>query len=132
MHYHNINELCDDLQFELECIHHDSDYIVNGELEVSTMDRIRLFISWMSTRKKNNTFQLSSHNLLSLTYQDLNKFRQEDMFRMTKVPTTQIPSTTKPFLSHTSRSKTTLFLLPIILTYWMNLFVNLLKKTYFT
>ena len=22
MHYHNINELCDDLQFELECIHY--------------------------------------------------------------------------------------------------------------
>ena len=34
------------------------------------------------------------------------------MFRMTKVTTTQTPSTTKPFLSHTSRSKTKLASLP--------------------
>ena len=33
-------------------------------------------------------------------------FRQEDMIRMTKVPTTQTPSATNAFLSHTSRSKT--------------------------
>ena len=32
MHYHNINELCDDLQFELGYIHDYSDYIVNGIL----------------------------------------------------------------------------------------------------
>ena len=31
MHCHNINEQCDDLQFELEYIHHYSDYIVNGQ-----------------------------------------------------------------------------------------------------
>ena len=40
MHYHNINELCDDPQFELEYIHHYSDYIVNRqqcELKFSTM-----------------------------------------------------------------------------------------------
>ena len=34
------------------------------------------------------------------------------MFRMTKVTTTQTPSTTKPFLCHTSRSKTKLASLP--------------------
>ena len=58
-HYHNINELCDDLQFELEYIDHYSVYIVNGqhcELEFSTMGNIRLFISWMSTRKHISTF----------------------------------------------------------------------------
>ena len=31
MHYHNIKELCDDLQFELKYIHDCSDYIVNGQ-----------------------------------------------------------------------------------------------------
>ena len=31
MDYHNINELCDDLQFELKHIHDYSDYIVNGQ-----------------------------------------------------------------------------------------------------
>ena len=60
----------------------------------------------MSTRKKENTFQLSSQYLLSLAYQDFNKFRQEDMIRMTKVLTTPTPSTDEPFASHTSRSKT--------------------------
>ena len=29
--YHNIYELCDDLQFELKHIHDYSDYIVNGQ-----------------------------------------------------------------------------------------------------
>ena len=33
-------------------------------------------------------------------------FRQEDMIKMTKVPTTLTPSTDKPFPSHTSRRKT--------------------------
>ena len=85
MHYHNINELCDDLQFELEYIHDYSDYIGQQcELEFSTMGNIRMFISWMSTRKIENTFQLSSQYLLSLAYQYFNKFKQEDMIRIFK------------------------------------------------
>ena len=58
--YHNIHEICDDLHFELKHIH---DYIVNGQhcaLKFATMNKIKLFISWMSTRKRENTFQLSS------------------------------------------------------------------------
>ena len=71
MHYHNINELCGDLQFELKYIHDYSDYIVKGqnfELKFSTMNKIRSFISWMSTRKKENKFQLSSQCLLPLHF----------------------------------------------------------------
>ena len=68
----------------------------------------KVVISWMLTRTKESTFQLSFHSLVSLTYQDFNKFRHKNMFRMTKVPTTQTPSTTKPFLRHTSRTKTKL------------------------
>ena len=134
-YFHNIHELCHDLQSELKHIHDYSGYIVNGQhcvLKFSTMNRMKLLISWMPTMNKENAFQLSSQYILSLTYQDFNKFRQEDMFRMTKMPTTQTPSTTKPFLSHTSRSKTKLVSLPHFLTYLVNLFVNLLKKTYFT
>ena len=102
------------MNYVMILFHDYSDYIVNGQhcaLKVSTMNKIKLFISWMSTRKKQNTFQLSSQYLPSLTYQDFNKFRQEDMSRMTKVPTTQTPSTTKPLLSLTSRSKTGLVFL---------------------
>ena len=50
-------------------------------------------------------FQPSSQYLLSHTYHDFNKFREEDMIRMTKVPRTPSPSTIKPFPRHTSRSK---------------------------
>ena len=135
MHYHNINEVCDDLQFELKYIHDYSDYIVHGktfELKFSTMNKMRMFIGWMSTRKTESTFQLSSQYLLSPTYQDFNKFRQENMIRMIKMQTTQTSSSTKPFLSHTSRSTTRLVFLPIVLTYLMNLFVNMLRKTHFT
>ena len=128
MEYHvypNIHELCEILSFGSDFIHELSDYIVNGQdyaPKSSTMNTIKLFISWLLTRTKGNTFQVSSQYFLSLTYQDFNKFRQENMSRMTKVPTTQTPSTTKPFLSHPSGN-------PIILTYLVNLFVNLLKKT---
>ena len=114
-HYHNIHELCEELPFGLKDLYDCSDYIVNGQhcvLKLSTMHKIKLFISWMLTRMKGNTFKLSSQFFLSLKYQDFNKFRQENMFRMTKVPTTQTPSTTKPFLSHISRSKTKLASLP--------------------
>ena len=69
------------------------------------MNTVKLFISWTLTRTKGNTFQLSSQNFLSLTSQDFIKFRQENMFRMTKVPTPQTTSTTKPLLSHISGSK---------------------------
>ena len=109
MHYHNINEIHDDLQFESKYIHEYSDFIVNGrncQIRFSTMNIMRMFISWMSTGKNETPFQLSSVNLLSLTYQCFNKFWQENMIRMIQVQTTQTPSTTKPFFSHTSRSKT--------------------------
>ena len=82
------------------------------------MNKIKLFISWMSTRKKENTFQLSTQYLLSLTYQDFNKFRQEDMIRTTKVPTPPTPSTDRPFPSHTSRSKTR----PVFLSQHVDMF----------
>ena len=87
---------------------------VNGQkcaLKFATMNKIKLFISWMSTRKRETTVLLSSQYLHSLTYPDFNKFRQEDMIRMTKVPTTPTPGPDKPFPSHASRSKTrTVFL----------------------
>ena len=57
--YHNIHELCENLPFGLGFIHDYSDYIVNGQhcaLKSSTMNAIKLFISWMLTRKKETHF----------------------------------------------------------------------------
>ena len=56
MDYHSLKDLCDDLQFELKHIHDFSDYIVMGALEFATMNKIKLFISWMSARKQETTF----------------------------------------------------------------------------
>ena len=41
---------------------------------------------------------------LLLTYQEFNEFCPENMIRMIKEQTTQTPSTTRPILSHISRS----------------------------
>ena len=78
-YFHNTHELCHDCQSELKQIHDYSDYIVNGQhcaLKFSTMNKLKLLISLMPTIAKENAFQLSSQYLLSLTYQDFNKFRQ--------------------------------------------------------
>ena len=68
-HYHNIHELCEILIFGLEDLYECSDYIVDGQhcaLESSTMNTTKVFISWMLTKMKGNTFQLSSHYYLCL------------------------------------------------------------------
>ena len=69
-------------------------------------------------QKEETTFQLSSQYLLLPTYQDFNKFRQEDIIRMTKVPTAPTTSTTKLFPSHTSSSKTR----PVFLSQCVDIF----------
>ena len=97
MDYDNINDLCDDLQFELKHIHDLSGYIVDGQcfaLKFGTMSKIKMLISWMSTRKKDTTFQHSSKYLPPLTLEDFNEFRQGDVIRITKVPTDSTPSPT--------------------------------------
>ena len=52
------------------------------------MNRLRFFISWMSTRIKCTTFELYAEQLLVLTHKQYNEFRQEDMIRWSSVPTT--------------------------------------------
>ena len=47
MAYDHINDLCDDLQFELKHIHDLSDYIVDGQccaLKFATMNKMKLVI----------------------------------------------------------------------------------------
>ena len=75
-------------------------------LKFATMNKMKLFISWMSTRMKNKTIQLSSEYLRTLSYEHFKDFRQAHMIRMTEVPTATTPSPTTPFPRYTSRSKT--------------------------
>ena len=106
MAYDNVNDLCDDLQFELQLIDDLTSYdIVNGQhcvIKFTMMNKIKLFISWRSTRMKNKTIQLSSEYLLALTYEHFNDFRQPHMIRMTEVPTAPTPSSTTSFPRKTS------------------------------
>ena len=107
----NFTDLCIDLCFELNHIYVFSNYIVDGQycaLEFGSMNKLKLFIMWMSTRMKDTTFELSAEHLLALTYEDFNFFRQAEMIRMSK-PTSPPPSSTNPttpLTSHTSGRKT--------------------------
>ena len=100
--YPNIQEICEWLPFRLEDLLYYSDYIVNGQqcaLKSSTIDTILLFICWMADRTNGYKIPFSPQYFLSLKYQEFNKFRQENMSRVTKVPAT------KPLLGHNTKSK---------------------------
>ena len=51
------------------------------------MNKLKLFIKWMSARMKNTTFELSPEYFLALTYEDFNDFRQADLPRMEQAGT---------------------------------------------
>ena len=68
--YENFTNLCVDFYRELDNIHDFSDYRVDGQkcaLKFGTMNKLRLFISWMSTRMKGISFELYAEHLLALT-----------------------------------------------------------------
>ena len=58
MGYNNFTDLCVDRLIELNYIHDFSSYIVDGQysaLKLGTMNKLKLFIRWMSTRMKGTT-----------------------------------------------------------------------------
>ena len=78
-------------------------------LKFGSMNKLMWFISWMSTRMKDTTFELYAEHLLALTYEEFNDFSQEDMIRMSTVPTSPPPGPTTPmttFTGHTKRCET--------------------------
>ena len=111
MDYDNVNDLCDDLQFEVKHIHDLSDYGLDGRhcvLKFCTMHKLWFFIKCMSTSMKDTTYELPAEYLLALTYEDFNVFWQADMIRMMSKPT----SPTTPLTSHIPGSKTRKAFLP--------------------
>ena len=93
------------------------------ELKVnsSTMNKLKLFIKWMSTRMKDIKFELSPEYLLTLTYEEFNVFRQVDMPSMCSKPTSPPLSST---LQEVRQAKLSYANLIICLK---NLFLTLLK-----
>ena len=98
MAYDNVIDLCDDLQFELKHIHNLSDNIVDEQycaLKFATMNKTKLFISWMSSRMKNKTIQLSSELSTFLPLpMNISITSASAHIRMTEVPTAPTPSPT--------------------------------------
>ena len=112
MAYEKFTDLCVVFHHELSHIHDFSVYRVDGQicaLKFCTMHKLKLFIKWMSTRMKDTIFELSAENLLALTYEDFNVFRQADMIKM--MSKSSSPPTT-PLTSYTPGSKTSKAFLP--------------------
>ena len=106
--YQYMHEPCDIFPLFMEYLYGCSDYIVDGQhcaLEPSTHRKMSLFMIWLVNRTEGKISQISSQYSLSFTYQEFNEFYPENMIRMIKEQTSQTPSTTKPILSHISRSK---------------------------
>ena len=109
--YDNFTDLCGDFLFELNHTLYFSDYRVDGQncaLKFGIMNKLKLFISWMSTRMREATSELYAEHLLALTHEQFNDFRQEVMIRMSSVPTASPPGPTTPMTPLTnqpSRSK---------------------------
>ena len=103
-------DMCIDLSYMLDHIHHHSEYRMEGSrfaLRFGTMNMLRLFIKWMSTRKKESTFELYAENLLVMTREQFNNFRQEDMIRIASGPTSPRPGPTTPMTTFTGHTKGT-------------------------
>ena len=88
MAYNNFLDLCFD--FQTEDIQSYSGYRVEGQqctLTFGTMDKLRMFISWVGTKMKHTPVMFHYDNFLLLTHQEFLLFRQEEVSRMTTVPT---------------------------------------------
>ena len=105
--YENFTDLCVDFCYIFDSIHDYSDYKVNGlrcSLKLSIMNKIRLFISWMATKMTDDNFELYAELLISLTREQFNILRQEDMKRLYNMsrPSCIEPHTHMPtFTRHT-------------------------------
>ena len=92
--YDNFTDICMDFYHILDRIHDYSELRADGlrsALKFSTMNKIRLFTFWMDTKMIDGNFELYAEDLLSLTTEQFNDFRQADMTRMigkSKISTT--------------------------------------------
>ena len=83
--YDNFTDICVDFYYLLDSINDCSEYKVNGlrcSLKFSTMNKIRLFISWMATKMTDDNFKLYAELLIFLTREQFSNSRQEDMERL--------------------------------------------------
>ena len=83
--YDNFTDICADFCHILDRIQDYCEFRADGlrsALKFSTMNKIRMFTSWMGTKMTDGFFELFAEDLLSLTREQFNDFRQADMIRM--------------------------------------------------
>ena len=72
------------------------------------MNKIRMFTSWMGTKMTDGIFELYAENLLSLTREQFNDFRQADMIRMIGKSNPAPPGPTTPMTTLSGYTKGTI------------------------
>ena len=71
----------------MDQIHDYSEFRADGlrsALKSSTVNKIRMFTSWMGTKMTDGVFELDAEDLLALTREQFNDFGQTDMIRMVR------------------------------------------------
>ena len=82
--------------------------LVDGILSLSTMNKIRMFTSWMGPKMTDGFFELYAENLLSLTREQFNDFKQADMIRMMAKTSSPQPGPTTPMTTLSGYTKATI------------------------
>ena len=108
--YDNFTDICDDFCHILDRIHGYSEFRADGlrsALKFSTMKKIRMFTSWMGTKMTDGFFELYAEDLLSLTREQFNDFRQADMSSMMGKTSSPPPGPTTPMTTLSGHTKGT-------------------------
>ena len=97
--YSNFTDIGVDFCHILDRMDDSSEFRLDGlrrALKFSTMNKIRMFTSWMGTKMTDSFFELYAEDLLALTSEQLNDFRQADMIRMMGNTSSPPPGPTTP------------------------------------
>ena len=109
--YDNFTEICADFCQNLDRIHDYSEFRADGlrsALKFSTMNEIRMFISWMGTKMTDGFFELYAEDLLSVTIEQFSDFRQADMIKMMGKSSSSPPGPNTPMTTLSGYTKGTI------------------------
>ena len=81
---------------------------LRSALQFSTMNKIRMFTSWMGIKMIEGFFQLYAEDVLAQTREQFNDFRQADMIRMMGKSSSSPPGPTTPMTTLSGYTKGTI------------------------
>ena len=106
--YDNFTDICADFCHILDRINDYSEFRADGlrsALKFSTMNKIRMFTFWMGTKLTDAIFKLCAEDILALTREQFNDFRQADMIRMMGKTSSPPPGPTTPMTTLSGYTK---------------------------